>query len=44
MLITVAAMKVNTVYGFIKWLIYTNKQRKLAQENVNKETEEVKEN
>ena len=28
MLITVAAMMVNTVYGFIKWLIYTNKKKK----------------
>ena len=28
MLITVAAMMVNTVYGFIKWLIYTNKHKK----------------
>ena len=28
MLITVAAMMVNTIYGFIKWFIYTNKQKK----------------
>ena len=28
MLITVAAMLVNTIYGFIKWLIYTNKRKK----------------
>ncbi|MBQ3213467.1 MAG: nicotinamide mononucleotide transporter [Clostridia bacterium] len=27
MLITIAAMMVNTVYGFIKWLIYTNKHK-----------------
>ncbi len=31
MLITVFAMIVNTVYGFIKWLLYTNKQKKLAE-------------
>jgi len=28
MLITIAAMMVNTIYGFIKWLIYTNKHKK----------------
>ena len=27
MLITVAAMMVNTIYGFIKWFIYTNNQK-----------------
>ena len=27
MLITVAAMLVNTIYGFVKWLIYTNKHK-----------------
>lgn len=27
MLITVAAMLVNTVYGYVKWLIYTNKSK-----------------
>lgn len=41
MLITVAAMLVNTIYGFIKWLIYTNKKRKEAALNNN--AEEVEE-
>lgn len=41
MLITVAAMLVNTIYGFIKWLIYTNKKRKEAALNNN--VEEVEE-
>lgn len=41
MLITVAAMMVNTVYGFIKWLIYTNKQKqeKTLVENKNRTQE-----
>lgn len=43
MLITVAAMMVNTVYGFIKWFIYTNKQKKLAQENTATKEENIEE-
>ena len=39
MLITVAAMMVNTVYGFIKWLIYTNKNRKEKTIEENKKLE-----
>lgn len=42
MLITVAAMMVNTVYGFIKWFIYTNKQKKLAQNEKTETAEESK--
>lgn len=40
MLITVAAMMVNTVYGFIKWLIYTNKHKKEAKTLENVKAEE----
>lgn len=29
MLITVAAMLVNTVYGYVKWLLYTNKAKQV---------------
>lgn len=39
MLITVVAMMVNTLYGFIKWLIYTNKNKTiqtLKQNSANK--------
>ena len=42
MLITVAAMMVNTVYGFIKWFIYTNKQKKLVQNEKTETAEESK--
>ena len=38
MLITVAAMMVNTIYGFIKWLIYTNKKKKELEENKKEES------
>lgn len=38
MLITVAAMLVNTVYGFIKWYLYTRKNQKQ-----NEKVEEIKE-
>ena len=27
MLITIVAMMINTIYGFVKWLIYTNKEK-----------------
>lgn len=44
MLITIAAMLVNTIYGFIKWLIYTNKKKKeAALNNANEVKEPVKE-
>jgi len=36
MLITVGAMLINTVYGFVKWLIYIKKKRKLENEKKNK--------
>lgn len=39
MLITVGAMMVNTVYGFIKWLIYTNKNKKENSVEENKKLE-----
>ena len=39
MLITVGAMMVNTVYGFIKWLIYTNKNKKENAVEQNKKLE-----
>ncbi|MCM1365306.1 MAG: nicotinamide riboside transporter PnuC [Faecalibacterium sp.] len=32
MLITAVAMLVNTVYGFVKWLVYTKKHQALAQD------------
>lgn len=35
MLITVAAMMINTIYGLIKWLIYIKKHKK---EDLNKQT------
>ena len=38
MLITVAAMMVNTIYGFIKWLIYTNKKKKELEESKKEES------
>ncbi len=43
MLITIAAMMVNTIYGFVKWFIYTSKQKKLAQENIETKEDAVKE-
>lgn len=39
MLITIAAMMVNTVYGFIKWLIYTNKHKNEKQVEDEKQLE-----
>ena len=39
MLITIAAMMVNTIYGFIKWLIYTNKHKNEKQVEGKKQLE-----